>query len=365
MPAMMPSSVSSTPRHCYAPTHRETRWMRGKLIPRRESASIWMTEITCRFCMDPRQLEYVVAVAEERSFTRAAQRCHIAQSALSHQIARLETEIRTKIFERTSRSVRLSEAGQVLLPHARRVLDDLATAQAALDSLARITRGRLRIGMTQTASKALNLISVVGELHRQYPDISLSTATGPGRELIGAVCDGELDIALAALTPDAPPAGVTFRPVVPAEPLVVVVPLDHPLAQRKRVRIRDLAEAAFVDFRRGTTLRETVERAVADAGMSYISSFEVGQISDMVAYAAAGLGVSIVPRVFTLLDPMDPTSAPLDPPFRVLQLVDPAINVKIGAYVRHDRTSTAVSAFLEQLDGARTAKLAPPRPDRP
>src|SRR5580692_4384461 len=113
--------------------------------------------------MDVRQLEYVVAIAEERNFTRAAQRCHVAQSALSHQVARLETELGTKLFERTTRSVRLSEAGQTLLPHALRVVRDLDDARAALDGLAGIVRGRLRIGMSQTASRALDLITLIGE----------------------------------------------------------------------------------------------------------------------------------------------------------------------------------------------------------
>ena len=134
--------------------------------------------------MDVRQLEYVVAVAEEGSFTRAARRCHVAESALSHQVARLETELGTKLFERTSRSVRISEAGRTLLPHAVQVLRDMADARAALDGLAGIIRGRLRIGMTQTASRTLDLISLIGEVHRQHPEITLTTATGPGSELI-------------------------------------------------------------------------------------------------------------------------------------------------------------------------------------
>src|SRR5580698_5836027 len=140
--------------------------------------------------MDVRQLEYVVAVAQEGSFTRAAQRCHVAQSALSHQVARLEAELGTRLFERTSRSVRVSEAGRTLLPHAVRVLRDMADARAALDGLDRIIRGRLRVGLTQTASRTLDLIALIGEVHRRYPEIVLTTATGPGDELVQAVREG-------------------------------------------------------------------------------------------------------------------------------------------------------------------------------
>src|ERR1700689_1894666 len=98
--------------------------------------------------MDVRQLEYVVAIADEQNFTRAAARCHVAQSALSHQVARLQAEFGVRTFDRTSRSVRLTEAGQTFLPYARQILDDYASARATLDQLAGITRGRLRIGLT-------------------------------------------------------------------------------------------------------------------------------------------------------------------------------------------------------------------------
>src|SRR5580700_8254669 len=123
--------------------------------------------------MDTRQMEYIVAIAEEGSFTKAAARHHIAQSALSHQVARLEAELGVRIFERTSRSVRLSDAGQVLLPYARQILQDIANARAALDELAGVMRGILRLGMTQTAGRTLDVIAVIGKFHRRYPDIQL------------------------------------------------------------------------------------------------------------------------------------------------------------------------------------------------
>src|SRR3954463_4554987 len=97
--------------------------------------------------MDLRQLEYFVAVAEERSFTRAAARCHVVQSALSHQIARLEREHRVVLFHRTSRSVRLAPGGELLLPHARRLLNDVQVVRAELAAFSGVLTGRLRLGM--------------------------------------------------------------------------------------------------------------------------------------------------------------------------------------------------------------------------
>jgi DNA-binding transcriptional LysR family regulator len=294
--------------------------------------------------MDVRQLEYVVAVAEEGSFTRAAQRCHVAQSALSHQVARLEAELGTRLFERTSRSVRVSEAGRTLLPHAVRVLRDMADARAALDGLDRIIRGRLRVGLTQTASRTLDLIALIGEVHRRYPEIVLTTATGPGDELVQAVREGDLDVALAALTAEGPPPEVTFSTLVEAEPLVAVVPMSHPLARRRQVRLSELAGAEFVEFRSGTTLRELVDTAFAEAGIERVSNFEVGQIADVVQYVGNGLGIAIVPSAFA-----HPGPAGGPPPVHVLRLIDPTLRLTIGAYRRDGRAAPITDAFLELI----------------
>ncbi len=294
--------------------------------------------------MDVRQLEYVVAVAEEGSFTRAARRCHVAQSALSHQVARLEAELGTKLFERTSRSVRISEAGRTLLPHAVHVLRDMADARAALDGLAGIIRGRLRIGMTQTASRTLDLIAVIGEVHRRHPEVALATATGPGDELIHAVREGQLDIALASLAASGPPPEITFSPLVDPEPLVAVVPLSHPLARRSRVRLSELAGGGFVEFRSGDTLRELVDATFAEAGIERVVNFEVGQIADMVQYVGNGLGIAIVPRAFTRPGPAGAVPGAL---VHVLQLVDPALRLTIGAYRRAGRDGAITNAFLD------------------
>jgi len=305
--------------------------------------------------MDVRQLEYVVAIAEEGSFTRAAQRCHIVQSALSHQVARLESELGVKLFERTSRSVRLADAGLLLLPYARQVLGDMAEARNAIDALAGISRGRLRIGMTQTAGRALDLIALIGDFHRQYPEIELSTLSGPGGELIDAVHDGQLDVAVAALRPQGLPDGIVFQIAIETEPLVAVVPAEHRLAARKRVSLRELASAGpFVEFLTNTALRERVDAAFAAAGARRESSFEVGQITDMVRYAACGLGTAIVPRVFT-----EPEHGRAEPEhdrtgpaigFRALKIVAPGgLELRIGAFHRKDRAPASVGAFLALL----------------
>jgi DNA-binding transcriptional LysR family regulator len=293
--------------------------------------------------MDVRQLEYVVSVADEQNFTRAAARCHVAQSALSHQVARLEAEFGVRIFDRTSRSVRLTEAGETFLPYARQILDDYASARATLDQLAGITRGRLRIGLTQDAVRSLDLIGLFGKFHRRYPAIALSTTTGPGQELVDAISDDLLDLAFAAIGSEGGPEDVIFLPLV-EEPLVAIVPSDHPIANRKRVRLAELAQDEFIELRLGTTLRKVMDSAFADAGIRRNSGFEVGQIAEMVLYVANGLGTAIVPRAFVSGTPTGSSSAP---EIGLLRLVEPNLHLEIGVFARKDRLSTPSRRFLE------------------
>src|SRR4051812_48113091 len=108
--------------------------------------------------MDLRHLEYFVAVAEEGNFTRAAARCHVVQSALSHQIAALEREHGVTLFHRTSRSVQVAPAGELLLPHARRLLRDAELARDELAAFTGVLTGRLRLGMVGTVGKGAPLV---------------------------------------------------------------------------------------------------------------------------------------------------------------------------------------------------------------
>ena len=113
--------------------------------------------------MELRQLEYVVAIADTGSFTRAGHRCHVVQSALSRQVARLETELGVRLFHRTTREVRLTAAGHAFLPAARRVLSEAARARAEATDAASVPRGQLRLGASQAASGSLDLAALLAD----------------------------------------------------------------------------------------------------------------------------------------------------------------------------------------------------------
>jgi len=140
--------------------------------------------------MELRHLTYFVAVAETENFTRAAAQCFVAQSALSQQVARLETEVGALLFARNSRSVRLTEAGEVLLPLARRILADVDNAQAELDALRSLRRGRLRLGLLQSAANPVDQIAVIGAFHESYPGIDILVTDETSSAMVEAVGAG-------------------------------------------------------------------------------------------------------------------------------------------------------------------------------
>jgi DNA-binding transcriptional LysR family regulator len=292
--------------------------------------------------MDLRQLEYVVAVADTLSFTRAAKRCNVVQSALSHQIARLEEELDTRLFERSSRSVSITQSGELLVEYAKRILMTAGEARAELDALGGLKRGRLALGATQTAGRALEVVELFGFYHRQFPGVELSVHTGPASELIGDVRAGSLDIALVAETYTGD--DLEWVTLIENEPLVAVVGREHPLADRKRVRLVDLAASGdLIEFRNDTGLRETIDAAFAQAGVPRQASLQLGRVSDMVRFASHGFGAAIVPRVFALQAPAGAG------PYATLRLTEP-LGLSIGAVYRSGRPAPTLRVFLGMLE---------------
>src|SRR5690348_11109678 len=147
--------------------------------------------------MDFRQLQYLVTLADEEQFTRAAAVCGVSQSGLSAAIRALEDELGTALFERTTRRVEPTPAGSALLPHARLLL---AQASAARDAVGRATNelsGSLRVGAEQGLG-IVDVVSLLDRLHRRYPMVALDFAQAGSHELVGRVRDGDLDIAFVA-----------------------------------------------------------------------------------------------------------------------------------------------------------------------
>jgi DNA-binding transcriptional LysR family regulator len=244
--------------------------------------------------MELRQLRYLVALAEERSFTRAAGKVLVAQPALSQQVAKLEAELGVPLVDRTTRRVVMTEAGDRLVEHARRVLKQVDVAREDLADLAGVRSGRLTIGASQTVG-AFDLLGLLAQFHRQHPAVDLSVREGLSMGLAAQLRADEVD--LAFITAPGGPAveGLELR-VVSDEQLVAAVAPGHELAGRAKLRIADLQAQSVVTFGHGATIRRRLDETAARAEVELRIAFETNQADRMRALAAAGLAIAILPR---------------------------------------------------------------------
>jgi DNA-binding transcriptional LysR family regulator len=244
--------------------------------------------------MELRQLAYFVAIAEERNFTRAAQRIPIAQPAISQQIRRLEAELGERLFLRDRRGIRLTPAGQALLPHARTTLQAAEGGRQAVAALSGLLTGRLTVGLVHPLPDR-RLPRLLGAFHRTYPRIELTLLEDQTDALLAALAAGQLHAALIGLGRyDRPPPDLEGL-LVAREPVVVAVHPTHPLAGRGQVRLRALREEPMVTLTRASKLRSTLETACQAAGFAPRIVAETSDLGVMVELAAEQLGVAVLP----------------------------------------------------------------------
>jgi DNA-binding transcriptional LysR family regulator len=245
--------------------------------------------------MELRHFEYFVAVAEERSFTRAATRLHVVQSGVSAVIKALERDLGSALLERTSKRVVLTDAGKALLPRARAALDAARAARDAVDEVRGGLRGTLRLGTLNSVDE-VDVPALLGTFHRTHPGVVLQLTVSPhgSTGLLDALIDGTLDLAIVSV-PGRPPAGIRVRQLLWRR-LDLVLPAGHRLAGAAEVRIADLADEPFVDFPAGYGNRVVVDRAFAVAGADRRVAIEVIDIGSAANFVREGLGISILPR---------------------------------------------------------------------
>ncbi len=264
-------------------------------------------------------MRYVVAVAETGSFTRAAQRCLVVQSALSHQIARLERELGARLFDRTSRSVRLTPAGTAFLPAARQCLDFAQRAVAEVAAAVGEVRGRVVVGVIPTVA-AVDLPAALKVFRERYPQVQVALRMLPSHELVEQVRQGALDLAFLGLPPTARPEGVRGHELARDEHVAVVAP-SHALAGLEQVGLETLAAELFVDFPTGSPGRSQSDQAFAAAGLAREVAFEVTTAELMAGLIREGLAIAVLPSRYAPRLGGVVTVPVLDGPSRVEHLV--------------------------------------------
>jgi DNA-binding transcriptional LysR family regulator len=244
--------------------------------------------------MEVRQLEHFIAVAEEHSFTRAAQRLSYVQSALSVSIQSLERDLGLRLFDRDTHRVALTDAGEALLPSVRRTLASVEQTRDVAAALKGVVRGTMRIGLMQSFG-FLDVPALLGHFHRLHPDVEIEIRPSPGGSavLVEELRRATLDIAFVAVTGD-PPGLRTTELGVEELHLVGAEGLLPPHAAP--IELSELSDATFVDFPTGWGVRTVVDQALAAAGVSRRVTIEVADVSTYVQLLEAGLGVALTPR---------------------------------------------------------------------
>jgi DNA-binding transcriptional LysR family regulator len=248
--------------------------------------------------MELRQLATFVAVAEEGSFTRASDRLRVVQSAVSATIRKLERELGVTLFDRSTHRVELADAGDALLPEARRVLAAADAAREAVDRVRGGLRGTVRLGTMQAqAMRAVSIPALLAAFRAEHPDVRVEVSHAGGSATIAErVREGRLDVAFLAL-PERRPAGLSLTPLA-REPIMLACPPGHRLAGRDDVELSMLAEEAFAESPPGWGTRLAVDRAFAAAGVRRSVTYEVNDAASLIEFVRHGLAVAMIPPSF-------------------------------------------------------------------
>jgi DNA-binding transcriptional LysR family regulator len=251
--------------------------------------------------LELRHLRYFVAVAEEKSFTRAAERLHMQQPPLSQQVQALEAQLGTALFERLPRGVELTAAGAAFLEDARRVLESVGAAAARAKRVGTGVEGTLAVGLASSAATHAIVPTLIAAFRERHAAVHLTFVEGNAATLTEAIVARSADVALLRAPVDHPPE-IRFQRLL-LEPMLAAIAHSHPLADKARARkppwvsLQELAASPLILTRRpgAPGMYADLLEACAEAGITPAIAAEVGNMLTNILMVAAGVGVSVVP----------------------------------------------------------------------
>lgn len=295
--------------------------------------------------MTLRDLEYFVALAETRHFGQAAERCHVSQPTLSMQIAKLEQELGTPLFERGKRRVGLTAAGKQILARAGSLLDGVQEIRELARGAAGELAGPLYLGVIPTIGPYL-LPHLLPELKAIYPNVKLYLREDMTRNLVQQLQQSALDAAILSLPLDANDLdySVFFR-----EELVAGLPLDHPLAKKKSIAMTDLADDTILLLEEGNCMRDQALNLCRGSRPADPEGYRASSIESLRQMVSAGMGCTFLPKLSTI----GPFAAATPIAIRPLQSPTPRRDIAL-AY----RRTYPKAASLKELAKALKKRLA-------
>ncbi|WP_168790137.1 LysR substrate-binding domain-containing protein [Paraburkholderia aromaticivorans] len=300
------------------------------------------------FIMDLRRLRYFTAVAEELHFGRAAQRMHVVQSAVSHQVKLLEEELGFSLLQRSRHNVRLTVPGEIFLPEARDLLRRADEAMRRARASADGTVGRLAIGFVDNVLWSI-LPPILRDFRQRWPQVELTLHPLDRSAQIEAIRTSTIDI---GIMPSPSPGHALKSAELAAGPLVAAIPQGHPLAVRPTLSIVELGIEPFVLFprRMNSRILEIIVACCALAGFAPRIVQEAEQLHTLLALVSAGLGVTLVPQWVARVQQLDVIYIPLDElltPYELIAAWNPSTDNPAVANFREIATGIAGQMLLE------------------
>jgi len=262
--------------------------------------------------MELRQLEYFVAVAAELNFSRAAQRIHVVQSALSASVGKLEKELGVELFDRSKRQIALTAPGETFLRHAREVMQTVQRTRSSVEGFRDQLTGSVTLG-TLMSWGTLNLAAALEEFRRRNPLVTVCLRQSPTGSAghLDAIANGQMDLALVSI-PSSPSQLVVLQRLT-QEPMVFVCESTHALAHRRRMQLSDLDGQDFINFPPGWGIRQRLDANFAAAGVHPNGAYEVADYAIAAELIRHRLATTVLPVSAANRFP-DLCTVPLNPP---------------------------------------------------
>jgi len=238
------------------------------------------------------QLKGFCAVAEERSFSKAARRMYLTQPAISMQIKALEQELAETLLDRGGREVLLTDAGRILYEHARSIFESIDAARHEIEELQGLARGHLVLACSDTLS-TYALPPVLSRYSKDHPGVEVTILNKTSPEIVRLVLDREVELGLAMLP--VTETGVVVEPLIEYRDTAACAP-THPLAAKSTVRLAELARHRLLLLEPGSRSRMLLDQAFEDAGIRPENVMGLGSVDVLKAFAAIGLGVAVIPE---------------------------------------------------------------------
>lgn len=292
---------------------------------------------------DLRQLRYFVAVAEALSFTRAAEKLHISQPPLSQQIRALEDDLGARLFDRNKRRVALTEPGRLLLEEARDILARADVARSIVSEAADGCKGRLRLAYPASLSFHGALPRTLLHFSDMAPDMRMELHEMYTETQYDALLSGRIDVGFVRALPKEHSVAQKMQvDAIDNERLLLAMPAKHPMASRKRLHLREVANEPFVTQPRAysTTLYDTLMQMAALDGFHPTIRQEAQQLTGLLALVSAGVGMALVPTSLQVIRL---------PEVRMIELADKQANLLLAVARRKGDSSPVLGRFLEAV----------------